>query len=163
MIEQKELEQLAIGGVLRSLRKEQDLTLADVGTPSDIKASHLSLVERGKIGVSLPTLFALLQTLGIGKADFMAKVEEMIPQLLAEKKKRIDGRSFHEEMISMQNLLEQVEKEAQKTKNDLIVKLCARIRNLFPDWLSIENIDSYLQQEETEDPSSFSSQKFNEV
>ena len=87
MIEQKELEQLAIGGVLRSLRKEKDMTLADVGTPSDIKASHLSLVERGKIGVSLPTLFALLQTLGIGKADFMAKVEEMIPQLLAEKKK----------------------------------------------------------------------------
>ena len=63
----------------------------------------------------------------------------------------------------MHDLLKQVEEEAHNTKNDLIVKLCARIRNLFPGWLSAENIDDYIQKEIPESPSSFSPQKINEA
>lgn len=153
MAENATLEQLATGEVLRALRKEKDLTLAEVGSSIGVGASHLSLVERGKIGISLPTLFGLLQTLEIGKADFMARVEEVIVRLQAEKKKRRDIQSFHKEIGEN---LRQIEKEAKKTGNTMILNLCLRIRGIFPDWLSAENIDSYIQEEISDHPPSFS-------
>lgn len=64
-------EQLAgIGSTIRALRKEQGLSLRDLGRATGFSISFLSLVERGRSSISLTSLHTLAVALGVGMSTF---------------------------------------------------------------------------------------------
>jgi len=60
-----------VGRTLRTLRRERDLSLAQVAEATEISASFLSLVENGKSDITFSRLIRLIDFYGIGFADLM--------------------------------------------------------------------------------------------
>lgn len=59
-----------LGKRLRALRRQQHLTLAQLGRQVDLSASYLSQIERGVTMPSLPRLTAIARALGVGVGYF---------------------------------------------------------------------------------------------
>ncbi|MGD9921762.1 MAG: helix-turn-helix domain-containing protein [Pseudorhodoplanes sp.] len=65
-----------IGIEVRKLRKDLDLTVADLGAAAGISAGMLSKIENGTISPSLGTLEALAKALNVPIARLFAETEE---------------------------------------------------------------------------------------
>lgn len=65
----------AIGLTIRSLRKQRDMTGAELAGLAGISVGMLSKIENGGISPSLSTLAALAGALGVPIADFFAETE----------------------------------------------------------------------------------------
>lgn len=65
-----------IGKKLKELRKQNDLTLDDLASRSELTKGFLSQVERGLTMPSIPTLEDILEALGSSLSDFFHEEEE---------------------------------------------------------------------------------------
>lgn len=65
-----------LGSRLRKRRLALHMTLAELAEKTDLTASSISQLERGKTTGSIKTLRALAQALGIGFSDLFASAEE---------------------------------------------------------------------------------------
>jgi transcriptional regulator with XRE-family HTH domain len=64
-----------LGRALCVLRRKAGLSQAEAGAAVGVGNKHLSAVERGRRGISWPTLRALLRTYGATLADFATELE----------------------------------------------------------------------------------------
>ncbi|WP_276481473.1 helix-turn-helix domain-containing protein [Paraflavitalea pollutisoli] len=71
---QGQLEYYKIGGLVRKYRKEKDLKLLDLSTLTGIKSAMLSKIENGRMVPTIPTLFTIIQKLGIKPDVFFAQL-----------------------------------------------------------------------------------------
>ncbi|MEH2472327.1 transcriptional regulator with XRE-family HTH domain [Nitrobacteraceae bacterium AZCC 2161] len=65
-----------IGNEVRKLRKELELTVAELGTSAGISTGMLSKIENGSISASLATLSALSKALNVPISRFFRETEE---------------------------------------------------------------------------------------
>lgn len=65
-------ERLVLGGAIRAKRRQQELTLADIGQRSGLSIGFLSQVERGLAVPSDAALEAIATALGVAPAYFVA-------------------------------------------------------------------------------------------
>jgi transcriptional regulator with XRE-family HTH domain len=68
----------AIGGALRELRLERQLTLREVSSKSYMAISHLSEVERGLAMSSPETLEAIAHGLSLTTVELMGEIYEYL-------------------------------------------------------------------------------------
>jgi transcriptional regulator with XRE-family HTH domain len=73
---QKALSYFKIGDTIRKYRKERDLKLQDLAGLIDISASMLSKIENGRMIPTIPTLFAIINKLGISPELFFSELNE---------------------------------------------------------------------------------------
>ena len=71
-IDQAKLTYYKIGGVIRKYRKEKDLKLLDLAAITGIKSAMLSKIENGRMIPTIPTLFTIIQKLGISPEVFFS-------------------------------------------------------------------------------------------
>ena len=87
-------EVVAVGSRLRQLRKERDLTQAELARQIGIQQSDLSRMEKGEYRVSLDNLFKILAIFDLDLADFFgdgSKTSEQVQQPLS----RTDMKTLH--------------------------------------------------------------------
>ena len=87
-------EVVAVGSRLRQLRKERNLTQAELARQIGIQQSDLSRMEKGEYRVSLDNLFKILAIFDLDLADFFAdgsEVSERVQQPLS----RGDMKTLH--------------------------------------------------------------------
>ncbi|SHL61836.1 transcriptional regulator, XRE family with cupin sensor [Chitinophaga jiangningensis] len=70
--EHGQLEYYKIGGVIRKFRKEKDLKLLDLAAITGIKSAMLSKIENGRMIPTIPTLFTIMNKLGIRPEHFFS-------------------------------------------------------------------------------------------
>jgi DNA-binding Xre family transcriptional regulator len=58
-----------LGAEIRRIRMQRNMTLTDIATETGLSASMLSMVERGKTGVSVGSLVAVASALGVAVSD----------------------------------------------------------------------------------------------
>jgi transcriptional regulator with XRE-family HTH domain len=63
-----------IGGIIRKYRKEKDLKLLDLSAITGIKSAMLSKIENGRMLPTIPTLFTIINKLGIKPEAFFAQL-----------------------------------------------------------------------------------------
>ena len=88
-----------IGKKLRELRKQNDLTLEDLASRSELTKGFLSQVERNLTAPSIATLEDILEALGSNLSEFFHEEEEksrscseqMISSLMRKKITRWNG------------------------------------------------------------------------
>lgn len=68
--------QEAIGAQVRSLRKQQEMTVVELAGQAGVSAGMLSKIENGGIGPSLNTLQSLAEALNVPITAFFEKFEE---------------------------------------------------------------------------------------
>ena len=73
-------EVAAIGSRLRRLRKERDLTQAELARQIGIQQSDLSRMEKGEYRVSLDNLFKILGVFDLDLADFFGEQQPKTEQ-----------------------------------------------------------------------------------
>lgn len=69
---------LEVGRRLKELRRDRDLTLAEVADATGLSASFLSMVEQGKSDISMGRLTRLASLFGASVADFSASARDPI-------------------------------------------------------------------------------------
>lgn len=69
-------EHAFLGNRLKDLRIQANLTLNELGQKSGLSKSYLSKIENNKTSPSIPTLWKLANSLGIGLGDFFQTVEQ---------------------------------------------------------------------------------------
>ncbi len=87
-------EVVAVGSRLRQLRKERNLTQAELARQIGIQQSDLSRMEKGEYRVSLDNLFKILAIFDLDLADFFgdeSKVSKQVQQPLS----RADMKTLH--------------------------------------------------------------------
>lgn len=72
--------------VLRLLRTQRNLTIADLSTSSGVSAAVISKLERNLQSAELDTVFRLSRALGMSATDLMALVESPLVHRTAEEK-----------------------------------------------------------------------------
>lgn len=73
-VDQGHLEYYKIGGLIRKYRKEKDLKLLDLSTLTGIKSAMLSKIENGRMLPTIPTLFTIIQKLGVKAEVFFGQL-----------------------------------------------------------------------------------------
>ncbi|MEX6690680.1 XRE family transcriptional regulator [Danxiaibacter flavus] len=63
-----------IGGLIRQYRKEKDLKLLDLSAITGIKSAMLSKIENGRMIPTIPTLFTIINKLGIRPETFFSQL-----------------------------------------------------------------------------------------
>ncbi|RFM29777.1 helix-turn-helix domain-containing protein [Deminuibacter soli] len=71
---QGQLVYYKIGGLIRKYRKEKDMKLLDLSALTGIKSAMLSKIENGRIIPTIPTLFTIINKLGIRPETFFAQL-----------------------------------------------------------------------------------------
>ena len=71
-------ESVAIGIVIRTLRRSQRLTQEDVSFESGVDRAFLSQIERGQQLPSIVTLFKLARVLGTTPSSILRQVEQQL-------------------------------------------------------------------------------------
>lgn len=69
-----QLEYYKIGGLIRRYRKEKDLKLLDLSAITGIKSAMLSKIENGRMIPTIPTLFTIINKLGIKPEAFFSQL-----------------------------------------------------------------------------------------
>lgn len=69
---------IGIGSRIKSIRKENKLTISEVATRAQVSNGLISKVENGRTVPSLPVLIELINALGIQLSDFFVGVEHKI-------------------------------------------------------------------------------------
>ena len=78
--------------MIRRLRKEQGLSLRDLGRATGFSISFLSLVERGRSSISLTSLHTLAVALGVGMGSFFPEPQPDAPATAHVSRRRGDVR-----------------------------------------------------------------------
>jgi transcriptional regulator with XRE-family HTH domain len=78
-MEQDELQQgqmvyHKIGGLIRKYRKDKDLKLLDLAAITGIKSAMLSKIENGRMIPTIPSLFTIINKLGVKPEVFFAQL-----------------------------------------------------------------------------------------
>lgn len=73
-VEHSQLVYYKIGGLIRRYRKEKDLKLLDLSVITGIKTAMLSKIENGRIIPTIPTLFTIINKLGIRPEAFFSQL-----------------------------------------------------------------------------------------
>lgn len=76
----------AFGAVLRSLRKQRELSQEALALDAEVERNYISLIELGKNSPSIRILFKLCKALDVSPSAFLASVEAQIQE--SQKKKR---------------------------------------------------------------------------
>ncbi|MFM0553584.1 helix-turn-helix transcriptional regulator [Paraburkholderia sediminicola] len=84
------VQRLPVGKVIRSLRRELELTQADFASRCDITSQYLSLLELGRVNVSLDTLMVIAAELGQPLSSMLLAAETLAE---AERPKRSKRKS----------------------------------------------------------------------
>jgi transcriptional regulator with XRE-family HTH domain len=71
---EQQLVYYKIGGLIRKYRKEKDLKLLDLSAITGIKSAMLSKIENGRMLPTIPTLFTIINKLGIRPEIFFAQL-----------------------------------------------------------------------------------------
>jgi transcriptional regulator with XRE-family HTH domain len=82
--------------VLRILRQQRDMTLADLSTASGVSAAVISKLERNQQTASLDTLYSLGRAFGLSATDLLAMAESALAHRATEKVHRSGEFSFRE-------------------------------------------------------------------
>ena len=69
----KEALSVDVGGRLRQLREERNLSMRSLATASGLSANALSMIERGKTSPSVSTLYKLADAMGVPITAFFAE------------------------------------------------------------------------------------------
>src|SRR5512144_1874911 len=70
MLFTKDATSVNVGGRLRQLREERNISMRSLATKSGLSANALSMIERGKASPSVSTLYKLAEALGISITSF---------------------------------------------------------------------------------------------
>jgi transcriptional regulator with XRE-family HTH domain len=73
-------EKKAFARVLRELRQERHLTQEALAFDSGYHPKYISLLERGRYSPSLTTILELAQVFQLSGADFVSRVEKLLPR-----------------------------------------------------------------------------------
>jgi transcriptional regulator with XRE-family HTH domain len=73
-MEKEQLAYFKIGGIVRKYRKEKDLKLLDLSALTGIGSAMLSKIENGRMIPTIPTLFTIIQKLGISPEIFFSQL-----------------------------------------------------------------------------------------
>ena len=73
-IEKEQLAYFKIGGIIRKYRKEKDLKLLDLSALTGIGSAMLSKIENGRMIPTIPTLFTIIQKLGVSPEVFFSQL-----------------------------------------------------------------------------------------
>src|SRR5690606_16432898 len=65
-----------IGDTIRKYRKERNLKLQDLAALIDMSSSMLSKIENGRMIPTIPTLFTIIQKLGVSVETFFMELKE---------------------------------------------------------------------------------------
>ena len=71
---QENLLYYKIGGQIRKYRKERDLKLLDLAMMTNIGSAMLSKIENGRLIPTIPTLFAIINKLGVAPEVFFSEL-----------------------------------------------------------------------------------------
>ncbi|WP_197420092.1 cupin domain-containing protein [Mycobacterium sp. NAZ190054] len=77
-----EATNLKLGTEIRRIRLQRGLTLVDIATETGLSASMLSMLERGKTGVSVGSLVAVASALGVAVSDLFHPSKAPEPSLV---------------------------------------------------------------------------------
>ncbi len=64
------------GNILQELRKEKGLSQEELGLESGYHRTYISMLERGKKGPSLNTIFQLAETLDVKPSEFIERIQK---------------------------------------------------------------------------------------
>ena len=112
---------LLVGDRIRTLRKDRNLTQAELATSIGIQQSDLCRMENGEYKVSLETLFKILSIFQINIAEFF---HEETPPSISEKEvdflrefQKLDSKSQREvwDFVRFKRLDEEVEPTGDET------------------------------------------------
>ena len=84
-------EKRAFARALLQLRHDRKLTQEALAFESGYHPKYISLLERGKYSPSLTTILELAEALNVSAADFVARVEQLLPR---NRYRRRDTRSL---------------------------------------------------------------------
>lgn len=76
----------AFGAVLRSLRKQRELSQEALALDAEVERNYISLIELGKNSPSIRILFKLCKALDVSPSVFLGSVEAQMQE--SQKKKR---------------------------------------------------------------------------
>lgn len=68
--------EVAFGQVLRTLRKQRNLSQEQLALEAGLERNYISLLELGRNSASVKTIFKLAAALSVSVSDFMTEVEE---------------------------------------------------------------------------------------
>ena len=71
----------AFGKVLKEIRQEHFLSQEELGFESGYHRTYISLLERGRKGPSLNTIFQLSATLGVSPSEILRRTETRVSQV----------------------------------------------------------------------------------
>lgn len=77
-----ELTNQQLGAEIRRIRTQRGMTLVDIAAETGLSASMLSMLERGKTGVSVGSLVALASALGVAVGDLFHPARTPEPSLV---------------------------------------------------------------------------------
>lgn len=70
--------EVALGKVLRTLRKQAELSQEQLALDADLQRNYISLLERGLNSASVKTLFKLSAVLRTSPSQMLAQAEELL-------------------------------------------------------------------------------------
>ncbi|MBN2643656.1 MAG: helix-turn-helix domain-containing protein [Victivallales bacterium] len=82
--------------ILRSLRKRENLNIADVSDRSGVSASVISKLERNQTAAELETLYKLSRVFGMSTSDLIALAESQMAQRTHSRKHVSESFTFNE-------------------------------------------------------------------
>lgn len=83
-------------GVLRSLRQQHHMTLADLSKASEVSVAVISKLERNQSSAELDTLFRLARAFGLSATDLLAMAEAPLAHKVKETRYRSGDFTFRQ-------------------------------------------------------------------
>jgi transcriptional regulator with XRE-family HTH domain len=77
-----------VGKVIRSMRRELNITQTELASRCEITAQYLSLLELGRVNVSLDTLLVIAAQLGQPLSSILIEAEALMTPVAPKRKKR---------------------------------------------------------------------------
>jgi len=88
MLFTKDATSVNVGGRLRQLREERNISMRWLATKSGLSANALSMIERGKTSPSVSTLYKLADALGVDITAFFGEPVERLPCVFVKSTER---------------------------------------------------------------------------
>ena len=113
--------------ILRILRKQAEMNIADVAEAAGVSASVVSKLERNQSMVELETLYRLGRVFGLSAANLLLLAERPPAEMVADSAHQSDDFSFREINIDNIRCLYGSAKAGAKVKKPKIHKNCREV------------------------------------